>query len=97
MEEYVNFMSKLIDETNRYDLLQSVFKLVNTNKWKHVIDKRIQSFKNFYYKMTVRNDGLLLHNTRLVMPEALQKEAIMIIHESHQVMTITKRLVRSKV
>ena len=32
-------MSKLIDETNRDDILQSVIKLVNTNKRKHVTDK----------------------------------------------------------
>ena len=56
-------------QTNRDDLLQSVIKLVNTNKWKHVTDKQIQSFKNICYELIVTNDGLLLRNTRLVMPE----------------------------
>ena len=60
-------------------------------------DKRIQSFKTICYELTVTHDGLLLRNTRLVIPEALQKEAFMIAHEGHQGMTKTKRLIRSKV
>ena len=38
-----------------------------------------------------------MRNTRLVIPEALQKEAVMIAHEGHQGMTKTKTLIRSKV
>ena len=55
-EEYVKFMtdtskpialsiSKLIFETIRDDLLQSVIKLVNTNKWKLVTEyNRLRTF-----------------------------------------------------
>ena len=58
-------------------------------------DKQIQSFRNICYELTVTNHGLLVRNTRLVIPEALQKEAIIIAHEGHQGMTKTKRLIRS--
>ena len=55
-EEYVNFMieyfqpiapsmSKLVNETIRDDIMQSVIKLVNTTKWEHVTDKRLQSLR----------------------------------------------------
>ena len=46
-------MSKLIDETYRDDILQSVIKLVNTNKWKHVTHKLLQSVKNINFVMNL--------------------------------------------
>ena len=40
-------------------------------------------FKNICYELIVTNDGLLLRKTRLIIPKALQKEALMIAHEGH--------------
>ena len=58
----------------------------------------VRSFAKFKDELTVSNDNsLILRDTRIVLPKALQRRALDIAHEGHLGMSKTKALVRTKV
>ena len=58
----------------------------------------VRSFAKVKDELTVSNDNsIILRDTRIVFPKALQRRALDIAHEGHQGMSKTKALVRTKV
>ena len=86
--------------------LQAVAGFIRTGRW-HDVDKMndididrtaVRSFAKVKDELTVSNDSsLILRDTRIVLPKALQRRALDIAHEGHLGMSKTKALVRTKV
>ena len=107
-DEYVNFianqskpaaisMESLVKATEEDKLLQDVASLIKSNQWKQVHNNpKLQPYKNIHDELTIANNGILLRNARVIIPEKLQDQVITIAHEGHQGITKTKSLMRSK-
>ena len=86
--------------------LQAVAGFIHTGRW-HDVDKMndidvdrtaVRSFGKVKDELKVSNDSsLILRDTRIVLPKALQRRALDIAHEGHLGMSKTKALVRTKV
>ena len=87
---------KILEATLIDPVLIKLSEAIRTNK----IDKNakdIQSFSRVFNELTVTTEGLILRDSRLVIPMSLQNEIIQIAHEGHLGITKTKQLLRSKV
>ena len=117
-EEYVNItaltstplaisLKEVETETSKDATLQTVIKLINTNRWHDIQTFKnenninfsdLVSFNNCHDELTINSDEtVILRNERLVMPESLRKKSIELAHEAHQGVCKTKALIRSKV
>ena len=86
--------------------LQPVAGFIRTGRW-HDVDNMndidvdhttVRSFAKVKDELTVSNDNsLILRDTRIVLPKALQRRTLDIAHEGHLGMSKTKALVRTKV
>ena len=110
VEEYVSFiateaipMAMSLEEVKCATLndktLQAVAGFIGTGRWHDVVDHTaVRSFAKVKDELTVSNDNsLILRDTRIVLPKALQRRALDIAHEGHLGMSTTKALVRTKV
>ena len=90
-------MESLVKATEEDKLLQDVASLIKSNQWKQVHNNpKLQPYKNIHDELTIANNGILLRNARVIIPEKLQDQVITIAHEGHQGITKTKSLMRSK-
>ena len=110
VESYISFVAEqaipramtneeLIEETNNDERLVILRKIVRKEE---VVDneilKNVQSeFKHVLNELTVTKEGLILRDTRLVIPSSLQLKVMKIAHEGHQGISKTKSLLRTKV
>ena len=102
-DEYVNFIaanavpkSMTLQETEQAtqsdQQLQAVITTLKTGQW----HPDIQRFYRSHSELTVTETNLLLHGTRIVMPQALCSQTPHIAHQGHQGIVKTKQLLCSK-
>jgi hypothetical protein len=60
-------------------------------------DRNILSYKNVRDELSVTNQGILLRNTRIIIPENLRAKATQLGHEGYQGLIKTKKLLREKI
>ena len=90
-------MESLVKAIEEDKFLQDVASLIKSNQWKQVHNNpKLQPYKNIHDELTIANNGILLRNARVIIPEKLQDQVITIAHEGHQGITKTKSLMRSK-
>lgn len=106
-ESYINTITKysipsavnrkdLIYETNNDPILIEIKKLINNEKH----NKKVEFYKSFtdiQNELSITSDGLILRNTKVIIPNNIQKQIIQIAHASHQGIVKTKQLIRSHV
>ena len=56
-----------------------------------------EEFKQVLSELTVTSEGLILRDTRLIIPSSLQSQVLKIAHDGHQGISKTKSLLRTKV
>ena len=112
-EEYLSFIventtpkamtiQEIAEETARDTVLQEVISRVVTGRWSNMEMESpgSQAFTRVRDELTVaptEGGSVLLHLTRLVIPESLQQKVVNLAHEGHMGMTKTKQLLREKV
>jgi hypothetical protein len=108
-EEYVSFIAEyatpkafardqLIFETNNDLALCTLRKLIaGERQTDPELIELIKPFNRVLDTLTVTSQGLVLKGSRLILPKALQLQAIDIAHGGHQGLTRTKALLRTKV
>ena len=83
--------------------LQEVIRAIKTNVWhntvEHPVNKQsFDAYKKIKEELSVNfEEGVVLRERRIVIPETLHKRAIQLAHEGHQGLTKTKALVREKI
>ena len=105
-EEFVNFIEyttkpsamkieDIIVATKADKTIQMVIKCLQKNDFTN--DKNILSYKNIKDELSVTNQGILLRDARIVIPENLRNKATQLAHEGHQGLIKTKKLLRGKI
>ena len=62
------------------------------------LSKKVKAnFERIFDELSATKDGIILRGTRIVLPEALEDQAVRTAHEGHQGRTKTKSLLRTKV
>ena len=104
-EQYINFVTnhsvpkamtlkEILDATNADAALTELRDAIKTNKWDSPTVKPFKAVKN---ELTTTAQGIILRETRIVIPAVLQQQAIDIAHESHLGIEKTKSLIREKI
>lgn len=102
VEDYVNLLvdsslplsiklEHVITETNKDEVLQKVRKMIETGNLLH-LDTDLNPYRNIKEELTLSNDGLLLRNSKIVVPKSLQRHLVDIAHEAHQSNAKTREL-----
>ena len=73
------FLKDIISEANKDRLFQNVIECGNTGQWKETSEMR--PFWKIRDELTHKN-GLLLRDTRLVIPSTLRSQILGIVHET---------------
>ena len=101
-EEFLNFVTKhavskamTIDEiseaTTADRTLQGLRAAIRIGHW-----ETVKQYKPIKDEITVGSNNIILRGSRIIIPYALRQRAIDIAHESHQVISKTKALLRKK-
>ena len=96
------------DETNKDLTMQKLKECLRSGKWSILNQDKekfqgnhcfsdLQAFKRIEKELSVTEDGIVLRETRIVMPQALREKAVEIAHEGHLGIVKTKGLTREKV
>ena len=80
-------------ETKNDSTMQQLARAIETSNWS---DPTVKAYTNVKDELSVC-DGLILRETRLILPQTLQRQAIELAHTGHQGIVKTKRLLREKV
>lgn len=107
-DEYINFVAghsvprnikreELAEATKADKVLMAVGKLIKGEEMSVEEKSLAKPYEQVREQLTVLDDGLMLRERRLVIPEAMQKAVVAIAHEGHLGMTKTKGLLRTKV
>jgi transposase InsO family protein len=111
-EEYLNFLvqhavpkamtlQEIVVETSKDVILQEVIEKITSSQWRSPFrNEEARQFVRIKDELSVAStpEGcVLMRNTQLVLPTALQQRAIDIAHEGHQGIVKTKQLLRQKV
>ena len=93
-----------ISEATRKDAtLQEVMRLISTGQWDNlkpvegVDPSTLKIFANIRSELTSVDGNLVRRGSRIVVPDALQKRVVELVHEGHQKLVKTRDLLRSKV
>lgn len=104
VDEYINFLSahavpksmtlKEIQQATQADQqLQAVIKALRTDNW----PQELQRLHSSRQALTITAHHVLLHGTRIVVPQQLRSRILDIAHHGHRGIVKTKQLLRSKV
>jgi len=94
---------EIIEATRKDVTLQEVMRLISTGQWDDLkpvegVDSRtLKTFANVRDELTSVDGNLILRGSRIVIPDALQKQVVELAHEGHQGLVKTRTLLRSKV
>lgn len=97
---------QILNETLADPTLRAVSDLIISGKWYltknsssfHLSDhSTLIQFSKVKHELSLTQEGLVLRNTRIVIPLSLQKQSIQLAHEGHQGLVKTKSLLREKV
>ena len=86
--------SEILEASKNDPLLNKVERYLRDNKW--IKNEETNPYFKVKEQLTTKS-GILLKDTRIVVPKALQTRILKIAHKGHQGITKTKALVRSKV
>jgi len=84
--------AEIKEETQNDPMMQRLATTILTQKWNES-DPNLAPYKNVKDELSVA-DGFILRDTRLVVPNSLQRRAIDLAHSSHQGIVKTKKLLR---
>ncbi|CAB4006959.1 Transposon Tf2-9 poly, partial [Paramuricea clavata] len=101
-DKYINFieshavpksmaLEEIAAETSTDSELQAVIKAVQTGHW------YVTAYHKLKDELSITNNGILLRDTRIIIPKSLQSRTLPIGHEEHQGIAKTKALLRTKV
>ena len=98
-------LTEIADESSKDHTLMKAIDLLQSGRWHEIahlddpnIDKReLLEYKNVKDELTFHTAGILLRGTLIVVPASLRDRVVALAHESHQGMSRTKALLRSKV
>ena len=104
-EEYVNYITtksvpkaftleQLVSASKEDPVIQAILQSLVSGKWP--TSQEVQPFQKVKEELS-ESHGLLLRNTRIVIPKSLQKAVLHSAHEGHQGIVRTKHMVREKV
>jgi hypothetical protein len=104
-EDYINLIARCsvpktltLDEvetaTDSDKTLRGVRAAIKLNKWHYDL---VKAFKPVKDELTVTSKGVVLRDTRIVLPQSLQQRAVDIAHATHLGLRETKALIREKV
>lgn len=106
-DEYVNFiqnhsvpksftLAELEEATTNDEELQALTVALKSGNW----TKKSPFLKPYYHlrnEFVLANNGMVLRDSRIVIPRNLRQRTLEIAHQSHQGIVKTKMLIRSKV
>ena len=104
-EQYINYLTgnyvpkamtleDIKTATDEDKTLKGLRAAIKLNEWHYDL---VKPFKNIKDELTVTSNGLILHGSRIVIPESLQQRAINLAHETHPGLSKTKALLPEKV
>ncbi|KAJ8047536.1 hypothetical protein HOLleu_06562 [Holothuria leucospilota] len=104
IEDYVHYVcSNAVPKAMKFELVQSESKCdseiqalkiaLTTGNWSN---ESVRQFRNLKNEFSVFK-GVVLRDTRIVLPQSLREHAIDLAHASHQGIVKTKQLLREKV
>ena len=94
---------EIIEATRKDFTLQEVMRLISTGQWddlkpvEGVVSSTLKTFANVRDELTSVDGNLILRGSRIVIPDALQKQVVELAHEGHQGLVKTRTLLHSKV
>ena len=86
--------SEILKASKDDPALQEVTKFLQENIWSK--DSEIKPYFKIKDQLTSKS-GIILNDTKIIIPKCLQKQVLAIAHEGHQGMLKTKALLRTKV
>jgi len=75
-------------------IIRQLVQAIETNHWPKI--SHLEQFRNIRDELSTQ-DGIVLRNQRIVVPEKLQLKLIDLAHECHQGLVKTKAMMRTKV
>ena len=85
-------LQEVKDATAADETLQNLARVITNQRW-HEVGKDVSQYQQVEQKLSISN-GVILRGTRLVVPEKLQSQMVMLAHSGHQGIVKTKRLLR---
>ena len=103
-ESYINYVANAsvpnalsleeVKQTTASDkTLQNVMKAITTGNWD---SRSVSPFKPIKDELTI-HDGIVLRQSRILIPDSLQLRVVKLAHSAHQGIVKTKQLLREKV
>jgi hypothetical protein len=85
-------VEQVANATAEDESLLAVMKSVKSRRW-----SKDSPFFKFRDELTIYDDRIVLRGERIILPTALQDEAVQLAHRGHQALSKTKALMRFKV
>jgi len=77
--------------------LQDLIEFVRSGKPAHMLQKSLAEYRRVLEDISVSSSGLVLRSSRVIVPDALRKQVMVLAHVGHQGIVKTKSLIRSRV
>ena len=89
-------LEQLISASNSDPVIQEIKKALALKKWGPLVNEALlKPFKGIWTELSFSNQGILLRNDVIVIPESLRHIVIEYAHEGHIGMQLCKRLLRN--
>ncbi|XP_015747378.1 PREDICTED: uncharacterized protein K02A2.6-like [Acropora digitifera] len=106
VDAYINFVTTYVvppavtlqevkDATAADETLQNLARVITNQRW-HEVGKDVSQYQQIKLELSISN-GVILRGTRIVVPEKLQSQMVMLAHSGHQGIVKTKRFLRESV
>ncbi len=92
-------MDQVVEATLNDKKLQKLSKIISSNmsSASYRLTEDLQEFRHVINETTMCDNGILLRNHQILIPETLHKHVLELAHIGHQGIVKTKDLLRSKV
>jgi hypothetical protein len=87
-------LEEIAAETSTDSELQAVIK--QDTGMKIIYCRYVTAYHKLKDELFITNNGILLRDTRIIIPKSLQSRTLAIAHEGHQGIAKTKALLRTK-
>ncbi|XP_015749500.1 PREDICTED: uncharacterized protein K02A2.6-like [Acropora digitifera] len=106
VDAYINFVTTYVvppavtlqevkDATAADETLQNLARVITNQRW-HEVGKDVSQYQQIKLELSISN-GVILRGTRIVVPEKVQSQMVMLAHSGHQGIVKTKRFLRDSV
>lgn len=106
VDAYINFVTTYVappavtlqevkDATAADETLQNLARVIINQRW-HEVGKDVSQYQQIKQELSISN-GVILRGTRIVVPEKVQSQMVMLAHSGHQGIVKTKRFLRDSV